>query len=231
MLDDENEIETYVSRLDTVFDSMRLNSFTQGRRVNLTTEVIAVATFSDDSKAFFSKHYKAYVLDEDNGTVKEVGVTELNEGDSIVFTKNNNDTKDIVDSIMRQMIMDNKFSERLIDAYDKSKEWQQSLIEYMQENNLSSRKVVGEMIALNVPVQEPTIIRWLDEDAHTVGPRNIDSFKAIGQLTGNHELQSNPELFFEVCREVRGIRRRILGEIGRAIINKLSRSVTAGLHA
>ena len=41
-------------------------------------------------------------------------------------------------------------------------------------------------------------------------------------MTGNAELQSNPELYFEACREVRSIRRRILGEIGRAIINKLS---------
>lgn len=30
LLDDENEIETYVSQLDTAFDSVRLNSFSQG---------------------------------------------------------------------------------------------------------------------------------------------------------------------------------------------------------
>ena len=222
LLDDENEIETYVSQLDTVFDTVRLNSFSQGGRINLTAEIIAVATFADDSKAFFSKHYKAYVLDADNGTVKEVEVTELNEGDSIVFTKNNNDTKDIVDSILRQMITDEKLGARLVDAYAKSKEWQQSLIVYMQENNLTPKKVVGEMLELNVPVQEPTIIRWLDEDTHTVGPRNIDSLRAIGKLTGNIDLQHNPEVYFEACREVRSVRRRILGEIGRAIINKLS---------
>ncbi len=222
LLDDENEIETYVSQLDTVFDSVRLNSFSQGGRINLTAEIIAVATFTDDSKAFFSKHYKAYVLDSDNGIVKEVGVTELNEGDSIVFTKNNNDTKDIVDSVLRQMITDGKLGTTLVDAYEKSKEWQQSLIVYMQENNLTPRKVVGEMLKLNVPVQEPTIIRWLDEDTHTVGPRSIDSLKAIGELTGNTDLQSNPEVYFEACREVRSVRRRILGEIGKAIIARLS---------
>ncbi len=222
LLEDENEIETYVSQLDMVFDSVRLNSFSQGGRMNLTAEIIAVATFADDSKAFFSKHYKAYVIDADNGNVKEVGVTELNEGDSIVFTKNNNDTKDIVDSMLRQMISDGKLGVTLVDAYNKSKEWQQSLIVYMQENGLSPRKVVSEMLKLNVPVQEPTIIRWLDEDTHTVGPRNIDSLKAIGELTGNKELQNNPDVYFEACREVRSIRRRILGEIGRAIIHKLS---------
>ncbi len=222
LLEDEAEIEDYVSQMDTVFDSVRLNSFSQGGRINLTAEIIAVATFADDSKAFFSKHYKAYVLDSYSGLVKEVGVPDLNEGDSIVFTKNNNDTKDIVDSILRQMIVDGKLGDRIIDAYGKSKEWQQSLIEYMQENSLSPQKVVDEMLRLNVPVQEPTIIRWLDEDTHTVGPRKIESLRAIGRLTGNSGLQTNPELYFEACREIRSIRRRILGEIGRAIINKLS---------
>ncbi|SEA76684.1 hypothetical protein SAMN05216349_12738 [Oribacterium sp. KHPX15] len=227
LLDEENEIEGYISQLDTFVDSVRLNSFSQGGRVNVTAEIIAVATFTDDSKAFFSKHYRAYVLDSDNGTVKEVGVTDLSEGDSIIFTKNNNETKDIVDSMLKQMILDGKIGQRLLDAYDKSKEWQHSLIDYMQDNNLTPMKVVEEMLNINVPVQEATIIRWLDEDAHIVGPRNIESFKAIGKLTGNSELQNNPELYFEACREVRSIRRRILGEIGRAIINKFSGAITS----
>lgn len=222
LLEDESEIEAYVTQLDTVFDSVSLNPISQGGRINLTAEIIAVATFTDDSKAFFSKHYKAYVLDEDNGIVKEVGVTELNECDSIVFTKNNNDTKDIVDSVLRQMIADGKLGTALMASYEKSKKWQQNLVVYMQENNLTPRQVVGEMVKLDVPVQEPTIIRWLDEDTHTVGPRNIDSLKAIGKLTGNIDLQNNPEVYFEACREIRSIRRRILGEIGRAIIAKLS---------
>lgn len=221
LVDDDNEIESYVSQLDTVIDSVRLGTISQGGRINLTAEIIAVATFSDESKAFFSRHYKAYVLDSDNGMVKEVGVPELTEGDSIIFTKNNNDTKDIVDSILKQMIVDGKIGEHLIHAYDMSKEWQQCLIEYMQDNDLSPRKIAQEMIVLKVPVQEPTIIRWLDEDTHTVGPKDINSLRAIGELTGNENLQMNAESYFEACREVRSVRRKILGEIGRAIINKL----------
>ena len=46
--------------------------------------------------------------------------------------------------------------------------------------------------------------------------------KAIGELTGNTDLQSNPEVYFEACREVRSVRRRILGEIGKTIIARLS---------
>lgn len=223
LLDNEKEIDEFVSNMDTLlFDSIKLNALSQGNKVNLMAEIVAVATFSDDSKAFFSKHYKAYVLDQENGVVKEVGVSELSEGDSIVFTKNNNDTKDIVDSILRHMIAEGKVGNRYVDSYQKSKEWQQLLIEYMQKNSYSPRKVADKMIALKIPVQEATIIRWLDEDAHTVGPRNIDSLKAVGELTDNIELMNNPEIYFEACREIRSIRRRILNEIGRAIIKKLS---------
>ena len=35
-------------------------------------------------------------------------------------------------------------------------------------------------------------------------------------------MSNNANQYFEACREIRGVRRRILGEIGRAIINKLS---------
>lgn len=222
LIEDEKEINTYVMEHDMVFDSVRLKDFSQSGKGNFTTEVIAVATFSDDTKAFFSRHYKAYVLDTDNEKVYEVGVPELNEGDSIIFTKNNGDTQDIVGSILKQMIDDGKIKEPLVQDYERSKEWKRSLIAYMESNGFSPREVAKQMIELKVTVQEPTIIRWLDENTHTVGPKKEDSIKAIGLLTGNSELCNNSNIYFESCRVVRKIRRRILDEVGNAIIRGLS---------
>lgn len=222
IIDDEKEIDNYVSQIDFAIDTVKLNTFAQGGRYNMTTEIIAVATFLNETKAFFSKNYKAYVLDSEKGIAKEVSVPELNEGDAVIFTKNNSDTKDIVDSILRQMIVDKKINRKLIDSYNKSKKWQQCLIKYMERNQLTPRQVANKMIKLNVPVQETTVIRWLDEDTHTVGPREMDSLRAIGKLTGNAELAKTPEVYFEACREVRSIRRKILKEIGNAIISNLS---------
>ncbi len=222
IMEEDEEINEYIASIDSVIDTTRIYGSYGTRRSNITTEIVSVATFTDESKAFFSRHYKAYVLDEENNNVKEVGVSDLREGDSIVFTKNNNDTKDIVDSILKQMILDDKMSPTMMESYKRSHEWQDCLIEYMETNELSTRQVVNKIIQLNVPVQEATIARWLDEDAHTVGPRKLESYVAIGKLTGNEEMENNPELFMNSCREVRGLRRRILGEIGAAIMHSLS---------
>lgn len=67
-------------------------------------------------------------------------------------------------------------------------------------------------------VHEQTVLNWLDEDSHTVGPRNVDSIRHIGNITGVDELKDNPEEIFEACREIRSIRRKILDQVGTAVV-------------
>lgn len=62
----------------------------------------------------------------------------------------------------------------------------------------------------------------MDEDSHTVGPRKVESIIAIATLTNDSYLIENAELCFESCREIRSLRRKILSEVGNAIINNLS---------
>ena len=48
-------------------------------------------------------------------------------------------------------------------------------------------------------------------------------------MVGNDDLNKNAEMYFEACREIRSIRRRILEQVGLAIIGKLSgKSQSAG---
>ena len=218
----DSEIDDYISNMDSAFSIGSVSGYSSPGKSNISTEIIAVATFEDDRKAFFSRHYKAYVFDSDTGITKEVETEDLCDGDSIVFTKNNDETKDIVDSVMQQLISDNKLTAEQIGLYRKSKEWQKSLWNYMEENNLSMIGVAEQLISTGVPVQTAAVLRWLDEDAHTVGPRKVESLKAIGKLTGNEELENHPDSYFQACREIRALRRKILGQIGDAIIDKLS---------
>lgn len=67
-------------------------------------EIVAVAKFDSDEIAFFTKNYKAYVLDEADNSVKEVVASDLSEGDVIVFTRSTSKTRDIVEEILRDMI-------------------------------------------------------------------------------------------------------------------------------
>ncbi|MGN0497006.1 MAG: DrmE family protein [Lachnospiraceae bacterium] len=227
----DNEIDDYISGLDSFVDTKRfVVSHTDGS-YSVNAEIVAIAVFNDESKAFFSKNYKGYVFDENTGIVREEGPLNFCEGDSIVFTKNNNETKDIVDSVFLHLIQEGKVTDTVVDTYNKSKLWKRELIEYMHRENISMKEVANRMIENGVSVQEPTICRWLDEDAHTVGPRSVNSIAQIGILVGNDDLNKNAEMYYEACREIRSIRRRILEQVGQAIIGKLSgKSQSAGVE-
>lgn len=134
-------------------------------------EIVAIAQFDSDEVAFFSKNYKAYVLDSAGQTAREVKVDELSESDTVIFTRSNARTKDIVDNLLQEIVSTNRIGADAIEAYKKSKVWKDSLIYYMKKNNLSAKNIAKAMIANGVSVQEATIRHWLDEDEHTVGPR------------------------------------------------------------
>ena len=223
--DFEKEMEEYIFNADitSVNSEYRSNTGCEGM---VNTAIAVVAAFDDDTKAYLSKHYKAYVLDETIGVVKEVEVQEICEGDSIVFTKNNDDTKDIVTSILTKLFQDGWLDDSSKKNYIKANLWKNSLVDFMHAQRFTARKVAELLLKDGATVHEQTILNWLDEDSHTVGPRNVDSIRHIGNITGVDELKDNPEEIFEACREIRSIRRKILDQVGTAVVNKLSGRIT-----
>lgn len=217
----EKEIEDYISHVDLPFLSSAYKNNTDYEG-SVNTDIVAVAVFDDETKAYFSKHYKGYVLEETTGIVKEVGAQEFCEGDSIVFTKNNDDAKDIVSSILEKLFLDDRLDAVSEENYRKANLWKNSLIDFMYAKKYTARRVAELMHEDGATVHEQTILNWLDEDSHTVGPRMVDSIRHIGNITGIEELKNNPEIIFEACREIRSIRRKILDQVGMAIVDKLS---------
>ena len=217
----EKEIEDYIANVDLSYMGSIYKS-DSGYEGAMNTDIVAVVVFDDDTKAYLSRNYKGYVLEEATGIVKEVGVQELCEGDSIIFTKNNDDTKDIVSSILAKLFIDGKFDSNTEEKYRKANLWKKSLVEFMRSNGHTARKVVDLMLKDGAGVHEQTILHWLDEDSYTVGPRDVDSIRHIGNITGVEELKESPEDIFEACRDIRSIRRKILDRVGTAIFDKLS---------
>ena len=217
----EKEIEDYIANVDLSYMGSIYKSDSRYEGA-MNTDIVAVVVFDDDTKAYLSRNYKGYVLEEATGIVKEVGVQELCEGDSIIFTKNNDDTKDIVSSILAKLLIDGKFDSNTEEKYRKSNLWKRSLVEFMRSNGYTARKVVDLMLKDGAGVHEQTILHWLDEDSYTVGPRDVDSIRHIGNITGVEELKESPEDIFEACRDIRSIRRKILDRVGTAIFDKLS---------
>lgn len=217
----DNALDNYISDIEL---NIEIKNFTNGLsgRGAISSEIVKAATFTDGSKALFTKHFKAYVFDTDDGKITEKAVDELSDGDSLVFTQNNNETKDIVDTVLKQLINENKLQNSTVEAYRKSKKWKQNLHEYVDLNNLTARKLYRLDESKNLGVTELTIRQWMDEDSHTVGPRDIESIKKIALLTEDEEMLDNANSYFQACDEIRKLRRNILVKIGKAIIDRLS---------
>lgn len=219
---EDKELEDYIVSQEFDFISYLGSAREYGGKYSANAEVVATAIFSDGTRAYFSKRYRGYVINEVSGMIKECVSTDLREGDSLIFTKKNNDTKDIVDSILVQLIEENKISAELATAYRESKRWKTVLFKYMVENGLSEREVATKMIDRGISVQEATVLIWLDEDAHTVGPRKIESIVSIAEFVRDNALKKDAETVFQSCREVRGVRRRILDQVGKAVIGRMA---------
>lgn len=185
-------------------------------------DIIAIAQFDSGEVAFFSKNYKAYILDLVGQTAREVKVEELAEDDTVVFTRSNAKTRDIVENLLQEMITKNRLEPEVIIAYKKSKKWKEILIEYMKKNNLSAKDIAKSMIVNGISVKEATIRHWLDEDEHTVGPRELSSLQQIGLLTNNSELFDNSEAYYDACAVIRRVRRKILDAIGTATLTEVT---------
>lgn len=165
-------------------------------------DIVAVAKFDSDEIAFFTKNYKAYVLDETDNSVKEVVASDLSEGDVIVFTRSTSKTRDIVEEILRDMISNRLISPEIENAYYKSREWKKTLIDYMKRTGRSAKEIADDMISNGVSVQEITIRGWLDEESHTVRPQKLDSIQQIALIAGNDELFDGAEICFDAGGQI-----------------------------
>ena len=217
--EEEIEIDDYIRKLN----EQRISGWFGDSSGSGTMAVVtAVGIFETGQKIFFSQMYKAYVLDEGSGEVSEKSVDDLREGDTLIFTQNNEKTKDIIDDILQQLISDRKFPPDVMQSYYMSKRWKEALIDYKTANRLPVKEIANKMISSGVPVQEMTIRGWLDEDSHTVGPRKAESIQEIAYLVEDQDMLERYREYFDACSKIRTIRMRILKMLGQTIIRKVS---------
>ncbi len=215
----DSDIDRYIAILN---ESAEFKHFGVSTTTSSTTKITVIGTFENGQKAFFTPMYKAYVYDELSGEANEKSVDDLCEGDSIVFTRSNDDTRDIVDGILKKLVAEKKLNEEILQSYVMSKRWKEELVSYMRDNNLSVSQVAKQMKQNGLGVHEITVRNWLDEDSHIVGPRNAESIRQIAFLVNDSEMLEQYEQFFEGCKTIRGVRRRILTMIGESIIQSVS---------
>lgn len=216
------ELDSYINQLAMTLPS--IPGYSRGTEAGTReVETAAVATFDTGERAFFTPYYKACVFDEANGKVDEKRISdfELNEGDMVVFTRNDDEMHDIVDDIMQMLIERGRLKESEHAAYGLSRVWKNKLRMYMKLSGMKPGHIAKRMTDNGVSITSQTIRIWIDPDAHTVGPRDPECIRQIGIIVGDNHMIEHPEETMEACRIIRQRRRRILDVIEKSIHNKL----------
>ena len=235
--DDENEENSFAEEVDevekvdekiaTYTDEIITKKFETvlhregGNTAALFADVSVLVKLDDGEGAMLSKHYEAYVLNDENGEVEKKKVEELKVGDEMVFLKRDDDTKDIVDYILKELIDSGKISDEIKSDYEMSRRWKKDLLEYMEKNEHSSKQLVDAMKRNGVRVKRNTVMNWIDEDAHTVAPQSVESLEQIALLADDVDMFDHAGEYFEACNKIRKLRKCILKELGIAIIKFL----------
>lgn len=184
-------------------------------------DVATLVHFENGEGAMLTKYYEAYVLNEEKSEVEQRKADSLKVGEIMVFLNRDNETKDIVDCILNELISTDQIEKGFSERYAMARQWKTDLVQYMERTGQSPKQIVRKMIANGVNVQPATIRNWLDEDTRTVGPRKVEYLEQIALLTENVEMFDHAEEYFDACRDVRHVRRIVLQELGAAIIGRL----------
>ena len=166
--------------------------------------------------------YKAYVYDQLKERILEVKVDDIKIGDQVLFVRSNEKTRDIVDNILNKLIDSGKLSSKQIEYYKMSKYWKEVLVNYKEKQGYSSKELAIGLKMNGISVTEMTIRGWIDEDAHTVGPKFENDLYSIGKFVHDDELILKYHEYFDACANTRKIRRVILEQIATAILKRVS---------
>lgn len=204
---------------DIVIKNTRI--FTNGNHTSQNVEAVKIIRFSENEcVAYFTKYYKACCFNPNDESIKEVSVDDISEGNLILFTKNDSNTRDILDGVIQMLIYSNSVNDEIIYNYNLSKVWKNVLRNYIDKHSISPAKAADDLIKLGATVQTQTIKSWIDIDSQTVKPNDKINIKIIGQYTGSSELCQYTDKYFDACNIVYKLRCKIREEIKKLIIKK-----------
>lgn len=230
--DVNNEVDMVVSAINEI-DGLEQNFLIQnailhsnrfsGEMNSVPAEIVRVAVCESGESIYFTKFYKSFVLDLDKKVVKEVETKDLKEGDSIIFTINNGETKDIAELVLLRYAQNNK-NEELLQAMNDVKNWKNNLNIIKEQHNYTYNDMVRLFNQFNYKIAAQTIRTWIDQDCHVVGPLNEDAYMAMAEIFKKAgvlgEFAENPHRFIESTQMVRNQRTMILSIIAKVIVAK-----------
>lgn len=213
------EVEEFIESMNSVVIKRYASSgIREGTSV---INAVRLGRFIEGESILFSKNYKAIVFNEEKGEVTEASVEDLDSGDVLVFTKNDNVTKGIVDEILEDLLERGLLGAEIKNAYERANYWKEALRSYMQTHLLTYEELGKQMAECGSTKHYATIRNWIQPFSYIVGPKDPESYHHIAQVTNDDRLLKNPEEFWNACSVIRKERVKILKLIAAAIVKKL----------
>lgn len=219
-ISDNQEIDAYLEEI-TIKTALQTISTASGGGT-IRADIVRIATTTEGESIFFTKYFTPYIFDRDQMTVIESSVSDVSAGDMLLFTKNSDQTKDIVEEIVKR-IADS--DEQIKDTFHKSKYWKKRLLTYKEANNLSFQNLSDAMKAYGTPKHAVTLRTWLNPESRIIAPREEDAFYQIALICEDEEMMASPESFFEACNTIRRLRIKILKLIGQCVVKSFQTEV------
>ena len=169
-------------------------------------EAYKYGQFVDGYQIIFTKNYIAYVLDDEKGAI-EKKVDELLPGDELLFTMNDNKTKDLVDDLLDNVCETN---EQISLDFEMTESWKEALRNTRYKKNLTYSDLVKQFKKCGKRTSEQTIRSWIDLESHIVGPKNVDDYMYIGKVINNKDMSENPQIYCDAASSVRKTRVKLL---------------------
>ncbi len=210
---DDQEIEEYLDGI-AIKSALQAASNVSGGAVT-KADIVRIATTLDGESIFFTKYFTPYIFDRDQMTVTESEVKDIASGDMLLFTKNSDQTKDIIEEIIKKLAASN---EQINEAFRKSKHWKEQLLAYKDEHRLSFQDLSDAMKEYGTPKHPVTLRTWLNPESRIIAPREEDAFFQIALICEDDEMMDSPESFYEACNTIRSLRIKILKLIGQSVV-------------
>lgn len=173
-----------------------------------------VIKFSDGKRAFITKHFNAYELDEEREEIVIRKANEISVGQVLLFIDGLN--KDIVESTLKGIINLPKIKDIYEKPYDRSKKWKKILKDFMKYNNFTLGDLSSIIKSKGVSRTAPTIRGWLIDS--TVGPQEVEVFKALAEMTNDEYFIENYKEIFNSCNLIRSLQIKVRKAIAKKLL-------------
>ena len=233
--EEKNEIDTEKMITEMLFSSVDRASSrfsADGMYPGAKAEIFRIVIFSGgDYAAYFTKRSSVYRVH--NGKVEDIDVSEIAEGDILLFA-NNDEGRDLFKVFMKNLIEEspearNEFEE----AYNTSLQWRGALNRHIKLHG-GVDEFVRKLKEYNIERDPVTIRLWADEDSHIIGPSSSEAekiFTAIGNIVGNTDIITNAKKISDACSTVRLLRIKMLDAVKKIVINKFNGNDIGALFA